>query len=728
MSKTIKGLTIEIDGSTQGLQKALGEVNKQSRDITKELKEVDKLLKFNPNDVELLTQKKKLLGDQIGATKEKLDTLKQAQAQVTEEFEKGNISEAQYRDFQREIVETESKLKHYQNQLKEVDNVHTGLSAKLDELGGKFQDVGKKMEGVGKNLSMKVTAPIMAIGAAAVKAGSDFEAGMSEVKAISGASAEDFEALKDKAKEMGASTKFSATESAEALKYMAMAGWDAEKMVGGLEGVMNLAAASGENLGTVSDIVTDAITAFGLKAEDAGHFADVLATASSSANTNVSLMGETFKYAAPVAGALGYSIEDTALAIGLMANAGIKGSMAGTALRSILTEMTGDIAVTGDSFGQFDVQTQNADGTMRDFADVLEELRGIWPMLTEAERAHNAEQIAGKNAMSGFLALMGGSDEDFKKLQDNIDNSTGKAKEMADTMNDNLQGQLVLLKSQLEGVAIQISEVLIPVFSKIIEKISEWVSWFGNLDEGTRKTIIMVAGLIAAIGPMLLIIGKTITILGTTMKAFGLVGAAIAGITAPIAIAIAAVGLIIAIGISLYKNWDTVKEKAGELWRFLQTKFEEIRTAITDPINKAIETLKNINLFDIGKNIISGLINGIKSMVGNVASAIGGIASTVTGGVKSALGIKSPSKVMMGLGEDTGEGFAVGLANSMKSVSDQTKKLSSAPTGINAGGGGQSNSVNHSGVITVKGVNSQDALVGVVDIVMDQLRKEVRMA
>lgn len=301
-------------------------------------------------------------------------------------------------------------------------------------------------------------AAIAALGAAVIKVGSDFEAGMSKVQAISGASAGDMEKLTAIAKEMGEATKFSATESAEALTYMAMAGWKTEQMISGLPGIMNLAAASGEQLGLVSDIVTDALTGFGLAAEGSGRFADVLAAASNNANTNVAMLGESFKYVAPVAGALGYSVEDTSVALGLMANSGIKASQAGTALRTLLTNLvkpTDQMAAAMDDLG---IELTNVDGTMKPLNQVMIEMRDSFSQLSESERAMYAATLAGKEGMSGLLAIVNASEDDFNKLTAAIDNSTGTAQRMADIMNDNLQGQLTLLGSALEGVGIQIYE------------------------------------------------------------------------------------------------------------------------------------------------------------------------------------------------------------------------------------------------------------------------------
>ncbi len=325
-------------------------------------------------------------------------------------------------------------------------------------------------------------------------AGAAFDSGMSQVAAISGATGSDLEALTDKAKALGSSTKFTATEAAEALNYMAMAGWKTEDMLSGIDGVLGLAAASGEDLATTSDIVTDALSAFGLSAKDCGHFADVLAAASSNANTNVSMMGETFKYAASIAGAMGYTAEDTALAIGLMANSGIKASQAGTALREIFTVTASDIKVTGDAIGEVIVKTQNADGTMREFSDILTDLRAAFSELTESEKSAAAESIAGKNAMSGFLALMNAGEADVQKLSDAIANCDGMAASMAETMQDNLQGAVTKFNSALEGVQIAVYDKFkdgctdaVKIFTDAMNDISASVENGGRLGDSIEN-------------------------------------------------------------------------------------------------------------------------------------------------------------------------------------------------------------------------------------------------
>lgn len=303
-----------------------------------------------------------------------------------------------------------------------------------------------------------ISTALAGIGGYAIKVGSDFEAGMSEVGAISGATASEVEQLTAKAKEMGAKTKFSATESASAFKYMAMAGWETSDMLDGIEGIMNLAAASGEDLASVSDIVTDALTAFGLQASDSAHFADVLAKASSSSNTNVGLMGETFKYVAPVAGALGYSAEDAAVAIGLMANAGIKGSQSGTALRGILTRLVKPTDEVESVMSELGISLTKENGEMKSLNEVMENLRGSFAGFPEDAKASLAAILAGQEGMSGLLAILNTSDEEFNKLTQTIYNCNGAAQETAETMQDNLKGDITLLQSAVEGLGIQFYE------------------------------------------------------------------------------------------------------------------------------------------------------------------------------------------------------------------------------------------------------------------------------
>lgn len=305
-----------------------------------------------------------------------------------------------------------------------------------------------------------VSAGIGTIGTAATRVGMDFEAAMSKVSSISGATGNDLQSLTDKAKEMGATTKFSATESAEAFQYMAMAGWDTKSMLDGIDGIMNLSAADGLDLATTSDIVTDALTAFGLSAKDSTHFADVLATTSSSANTNVSMLGESFKYVAPLAGTMNYSVEDVSLALGLMANASVKGSMAGTSLKTALANMSAPTDAMQKLMTKLGISMADSNGNALSLKEIIVELRERFGKLSESEQSAAASTLFGKEAMSGMLAIINASDEDFNKLTNNISNADGAAKQMADTLNDNLKGDITIAKSALEGFGIAIYETL----------------------------------------------------------------------------------------------------------------------------------------------------------------------------------------------------------------------------------------------------------------------------
>ena len=508
----IKGITVEIGGDTTKLQTALKGVNTEIRNTQSQLRDVEKLLKLDPGNTELIAQKHRLLAQAVSETREKLETLKTAQQQADEALRNGTISQDQYDALQREIVETEQRLRS----LEEQANQSATAQQKIGATGEKLQTVGNKISSVGQKL-LPVTGVVTGLGTAAVKTAADFDSAMSKVAAVSGATGSDFDKLRDKAREMGAKTKFSATEAADAMNYMAMAGWKTEDMLSGIEGVMYLAAASGEDLATTSDIVTDALTAFGLTAADSGHFADVLAAASSNANTNVSMMGETFKYCAPVAGALGFSVEDTAEAIGLMGNAGIKASQAGTSMRSIMTNLTGDVKLSGAAIGDVTIATTNADGSMRSLSAILADCRMAFGGMTEAEKANNAETLVGKNAMSGFLALMNAAPEDIAKVSGAVNNCKDAAKNMADTMQDNLEGQLTILKSQLQELAISFGDLLMPAVRSIVSGLQGMVNVLNAMPDGVKRVIMIVALLAEALGPVLIIIGKTLSAIGTIM-------------------------------------------------------------------------------------------------------------------------------------------------------------------------------------------------------------------
>lgn len=601
MASRIKGITVEIGGDTTGLEKALKGVNSSIKTTQSALKEVERLLKLDPTNTELLTQKQKLLKDAIASTSEKLETLKEAQKQAKEQLERGELGQDKYDALQREIVETEQELKRLQEQAATTSVTLEKIAA----AGDKFEKAGDSITNAGKQISV-ASAAVTGLGVAAVKTAADFDSAMANVAAISGATGDDLQALRDKAREMGEKTKFSASEAADAMSYMAMAGWKTGDMLSGIEGIMNLAAASGEDLATTSDIVTDALTAFGLTAEDSAHFADILAAASSNANTNVSMMGETFKYCAPVAGALGYSAEDVAEAIGLMGNAGIKSTQAGTALRTMMTKLQGELKLSGEALGEVTIQTANADGSMRELSDILADCRTAFSKMSESEAAAAAETLVGKNAMSGFLALMNSAPGDIDKLRNAIENCDGSAEDMAAIMQDNLNGQLTILKSQLEALAISFGEMLMPVIRKVVTAVQGFVDKLNNMDEAQRKTIISIGLVIAALGPFLVILGTVISTVGKSMKAyataakgikklmvavksgtgiFGKLGAALGGISAPVLAVVAVIAVLVAAFTHLWKTNDGFRENIIATWTQIKETVSNFCQGIVDRLN-----------------------------------------------------------------------------------------------------------------------------------------------
>lgn len=653
MANRIKGITVEIGGDTTGLDKALKSVNTSIRSTQSALKDVNRLLKLDPSNTELLSQKQKLLKDAIAATKEKLDSLKVAQEQAKQQLENGELGQDKYDALQREIVETEEELRRLQQ---EAATTNTALS-KIDVAGQKMETIGNSIAGAGKKM-MSVTTVIGGVGVAAVKTAADFDSAMSQVAAVSGATGKDFDTLRNKAREMGAKTKFSATEAAEAMNYMAMAGWKTEDMLDGIEGVMNLAAASGEDLATTSDIVTDALTAFGLSAKDSGHFADILAAASSNANTNVSMMGETFKYCAPIAGALGFSAEDTAEAIGLMANAGIKSSQAGTALRTIMNNLAGDVKISGKAIGDVTIATTDADGSMRDLSDILADCRSAFGNLTESEKAQAAESLVGKNAMSGFLALMNAGQGDIDKLSSAIDNCDGSAEKMAMTMQDNLAGQLTILKSQLQELAISFGDILMPAIRSIVSNLQGFVDKLNGMDEGTKRTIVTIALLVASIGPLLVIIGTAISKIGVAMQGFvklangisklkiaiqggtgvlGKLGAALGGISAPVLAVVAVIAVLVAAFVHLWKTNEGFRDAIIGTWNRIKDTISGFCQGIVDRLNAL--GFQFTDIVDVLKTVWDGFCQVLAPIFEGVFNNIANILSTVTGVITGILDV-----------------------------------------------------------------------------------------
>lgn len=620
----------------------------------------------NEKQYENLKQKLEVQKTQHEQLKTKVDAAKKAYeesaAATGKDSEETKKLEAEYGRLKTQLDASESKIQKTETAITkqeaavtsskaalaemevELRNVNAELArAPFDEYAAKAEKVGGTLTNAGKKL-MPLTTGILAVGTAAVKTTADFDSEMSKVAAISGATGSDIDSLRDKAREMGAKTKFSASEAAQGMQYMAMAGWKTQDMMDGLEGIMNLAAASGEDLATTSDIVTDALTAFGLSAKDSSHFSDILAAASSNANTNVSMMGETFKYAAPVLGSLGYSAEDAALAIGLMANAGIKSSQAGTALRGAITNLakpTDTVAAAMDKYG---ISLTDSEGNMLSLRQVMEQLREKLGGLSEAEQANAAASLFGKEAMSGMLAIINGSDADFDKLSNAIANCDGTSEKMAETMNDNLKGQITILISQLQELAISFGEILMPTIRDIVSHIQDFVDKLNQMDEGQKENIVRIGLLVAAIAPLLLGLGKVILFtkdvaqsLGTlaagftkvggfsgiAQKGFGLFTKALGFITSPAGIAVAAIAGITAVIVTLWKNNEGFRDAVTEIWNRIKTAFETFTQGITERLNALGFNFSNFTevvsaVWNEFCNLLAPVIEAAFSVIGTV--------------------------------------------------------------------------------------------------------------
>ena len=722
----IKGITIEIGANTTKLTSALAKVDSALSKTQTNLRDLNKALKFDPGNTNLLKDKQQELAKAIEETKSKLQTEKEAYEQLSR-ADKTPENVEKMRQLKTQIDLDTTALKELEAEAKQSASVlgsqFQAAGEKIQAVGEKIKDVGDKLQSIGSNLTTKVTAPIVAGFAAAVKTTGEFDEAMSKVQAVSGATASDMELLRAKAKEMGETSKFSAVESAEALNYMAMAGWKTEQMLNGLPGIMNLAAASGEELGTTSDIVTDALTAFGMQADESGRFADILAAAASNANTNVAMMGESFKYVAPVAGAMGYNAEDVAVALGLMANAGIKADMAGTSLRNMMQRMAKPTKESQAAMDRLGISLQDDQGNMLSFRQIMDTLRDSMvdinmsledynfqlDLLDEslangsmtqkkydaaleelnkqafgaegAEQARAAAMLGGTRAMAGLLAISNASIEDYDKLTSAIDNSSqafakladgsvvplnealasgqeiieqynGSAEAMANTMLDNLPGQITLLKSQIEGLAISFGEMLMPTVRKVVGGIQEFVDKLNAMDESQREQIIKIAAIVAAIGPVLIIIGKVVgaistivtvggklvTFVGGLITKIGGLQGVITALTGPIGIIIAAIGALVAAFVYFYNTNEEFRNRVNAVIEEVKVAFqgfvENVKVWIDQILAWFAPIIESVSayltaLWELITTIVQNIVASVKEKLDAHALEISALISTI---------------------------------------------------------------------------------------------------
>lgn len=655
-SKAAQDLQIRINNQ----QAAVVKTEKSIKDYSAQLDKLEQESKTTKTETEKLT-------DTITGQSAVLEDLKKKYTDVAIEQGK-NSKEA--RDLAKEIGELSSELKENQDKLEDTKRTADQFDQSLDNVNDSSVELSNGGFTVLKGALANLVADGFqrAISAAkdfvesAVETGMIFDSSMSQVGAVSGAAGKDLEKLRDKAREMGENTKFSASEAADAFNYMAMAGWKTEDMIDGIEGILSLAAASNTDLATTSDIVTDALTAMGYAAKDSGKLADVMAAASSNANTNVELMGETFQYVAPVAGALGFSMEDVASAIGLMANSGIKGSQAGTALRSVFSRLAAPPKEAATAMEILGISLTETDGTMKSLSEVMDDMRVAFDGLSEAEAAQYAKQLAGQEAMSGLLAIVNAAPEDYEKLSRAIYNSEDAAANMAATMQDNLGGDLTSFGSLIESVKITLYEGLEPVLRETIEEIKSFVKsidwqaaaekageaigvirnvlkWIA--DHGTEIMAVItgiVTGLVAFKAAMA--IGKLVSAFSAFFSALstgqGIITAVKAGMAAlnivlnanPVGIIIGLIATLTAAFIYLWNNcegfrefwinlWEKIREAAGAAADWLAGVWESVKTFFTETIPTAFH-----DFIDSVKDFVSGIITWFKELPGKIYDVI----------------------------------------------------------------------------------------------------------
>ena len=527
----------------------------------------------------------------------------------------------------------------------EADRASKNMATKV---GNNITGIGKSMTSVGSTLTKSVTVPLLGIGTAGLKVASDFDSAMSGVQAISGATGDEFDALRAKAIELGGETAFSANEVAEAMTEMAKAGWDSQQILDGMSGVLDAAAASGENLGTVSTIVADAITGFGMEAKESTRVADLLTQAANSGTIGINDLGESFKYIAPVAGSMGLSIEDVTTALSAMSMSGIKGSQAGTSLRGVLTRMvkpTDQVAAAMDELG---IVLTNSDGTFKSLDQILSEMRGSFSNLTDEQKTYYAATLAGQEGMSGLLSLLNMSQEEYDEIAASMDNAGGVAKETAKVMRDNLSADVEGLMGSLESLAITLASLIVPALRDFVQWLTQLVNKFTALSPETQKTILTIAGIAAAIGPVLMVLGKLTSSVGSIITTFGkipgaiakakgaftAVSAAIGGISAPVVAVVAVIAVLIAAFVNLWKTNEEFRNKMTAIWDGIKSKFESFAQGIVDRLNALGFDFENFGevvkaIWDgfcsLLAPIFEGVFNQVSVILGSALDALTGI-------------------------------------------------------------------------------------------------------
>jgi len=605
MAGAIKGITIEFDGNTTKLQAAINKVKRSTRDLDKELKDVDKALKFNPRSVELWTQKQNILKEKIKTTEHNLEELRREKARLDDDPSVDKTS-AEYRALEREIIECESKLKTFRKQLREVGNT------KLRALGEQFKQVGKRATELGKTITMKVSAPLAALGTVAVKKFAEVDKTMTLVNATMKNSEEEAALLDGAMKSAAANSTYGMNEAATATLNFARAGLNAKETAAALAPAMALAAGEGGNLDVVSQGLVGTINGFGDSFDQTSHYADVFANACNNSALSVDALSGAMSIAAPVFHSAGYEVEDAALYLGVMANNGIEASVAANSLKTGFSRLISPSKEGAAWMDKLGISVTNADGTMKSSVEIQKDLHDSFMELSDSERIAAAQAIFGKNQMAPWLALINAAPEDVAALNEEIGKS-GTAMDMQSQMMSGFAGSIEKLKSGIDVLMVSLGQALAPAIQKVAEWIQKLVDWFNALSPRTQKIIATILLVVAAIGPLLLIFGALASSIGSIISVVGMLSGAMAALNISLLPIIAIIVAIIAVCILLYKNWDKIKAKAIELKDKLIETWNNVKAKVTSTIDSM--KAKITTAFNAIKSTVTRIWNAIKTAI-----------------------------------------------------------------------------------------------------------------